>query len=169
MLLGSNLGNLDEIAAVGLLKRIHSQLRGGDVLLLGLDLVKSPMVIQAAYSDSQGVTAAFNLNLLTRLNRELGMNFNLEHFSHYACYCPLKQAAYSFLVSHIDQSVHCETLQQDFEFHAGETIHTEQSQKYTSADIAHLAQASGFQNTSVITDERGWYALTVWHKPALGA
>ena len=169
MLLGSNLGNLDEIAAVGLLKRIHSQLRGGDVLLLGLDLVKSPMVIQAAYSDSQGVTAAFNLNLLTRLNRELGMNFNLEHFSHYACYCPLKQAAYSFLVSHIDQSVHCETLQQDFEFHAGEIIHTEQSQKYTSADIAHLAQASGFQNTSVITDERGWYALTVWHKPALGA
>ena len=147
MLLGSNLGNLDEHGAVKLLQRVHSHLRPGDLVLLGLDLVKDPAVLRAAYDDSQGVTAAFNLNLLTRLNRELGMDFDLTKFRHYASYCPLEHVARSFLVSQVDQVVHSRTLDRGFVFHARETIYTEQSQKYSLASIEHLARRSGFDNT----------------------
>jgi uncharacterized SAM-dependent methyltransferase len=133
-------------------------------VLLGLDLVKDPAMLRAAYDDSQGVTAAFNLNLLTRLNRELGMDFDLAKFRHYASYCPLEHVARSFLVSQVDQVVNSKTLDRGFVFLAGETIYTEQSQKYTMASIEHLAAQSGFDNTCTLTDPRGWYAITVWHR-----
>ena len=168
MLLGSNLGNLDEASAVALLQRFRSQLREGDVLLLGLDLVKDPHTIEAAYDDAQGITAAFNLNLLRRLNRELGMDFDLGQFSHFASYCPLQSVVRSFLVSSVEQVVRSTVLDAEFHFAAGETLYTEQSQKYTTQSIARLAQLSGFQNTQLITDERHWYALAVWHRPADG-
>lgn len=167
MLLGSNLGNLDEESAVKLLQRVHDQLRPGDTFVLGLDLVKNPLVLRAAYDDPLGVTAAFNLNLLVRLNRELGMDFDLSQFRHYATYCPLEGVARSFLVSLIDQVVHCEALDRGFVFKAGETIYTEQSQKYTPDSIEHLAQRSGFDNICLLTDSRGWYALTIWRRPLL--
>ena len=145
---------------------MHSQLREGDGLLLGLDLVKDPHVLQAAYDDAEGVTAAFNLNLLRRLNRELGMDFALDRFSHYASYCPLEGVARSFLVSKADQVVTSRNLQHSFDFRCGETIFTEQSQKYTPQSIEQLAQRSGFRNSQVLTDERQWYALAIWHRPA---
>jgi uncharacterized SAM-dependent methyltransferase len=104
------------------------------------------------------------LNLLTRLNRELGMDFDLTKFRHYASYCPLEHVARSFLVSQVDQVVHSRTLDRGFVFHAGETIYTEQSQKYSLASIEHLARRSGFDNTCTLTDPRGWYAITVWHR-----
>ena len=166
MLLGSNLGNFDEDSAVALLRRIRARLREDDVLLLGLDLVKDPHIIQAAYDDAQGVTAEFNLNLLRRLNRELGMNFDLEAFSHFASYCPLQGVVRSFLVSRSRQVVSSAVLDREFRFAAGETIYTEQSQKYTEQGIDQLARASGFQSVRVITDERRWYALVVWRRTA---
>lgn len=164
MFLGSNLGNLDEKGAVGLLQRIHAKLRPGDLLVLGLDLVKDPHVLLAAYDDTQGVTAAFNLNLLCRLNRELDMNFDLAKFSHYASYCPLQAVARSFLVSDSDQIVSCGALDRQFAFRAGETIHTEQSQKYTVSAIEDLARRSGFVGTGLLTDARAWYALAIWRR-----
>jgi len=166
MLLGSNLGNLDERSAVALLQRVRMQLRDGDMLLLGLDLVKNPHVIYAAYADAQGVTAEFNLNLLRRLNRELGMNFDLDRFSHFASYSPLDGAMRSFLVSEVVQTVSSTVLDREFHFAAGETIYTEQSQKYSVPMIARLAQMSGFENTRLITDPKHWYALAVWCRSA---
>lgn len=166
MLLGSNLGNLEEGSAVALLQRIRERLRGSDVLLLGLDLMKDPHVIQAAYDDPQGVTAQFNLNLLRRLNRELGMNFDLEAFTHFASYCPLQGVARSFLVSSVQQVVASKVLDREFEFAAGETLYTEQSQKYSPRSIERLARLSGFDSTQLLTDERRGYALAVWRCPA---
>lgn len=167
MLLGSNLGNLTEGHAVALLQRVRARLRKNDVLLLGLDMVKDPHAIRAAYDDAQGVTAEFNMNLLRRLNRELGMNFDLNQFRHFANYCPLTGVARSFLVSVIDQVVSSRVLQCDFSFRAGETIFTEQSQKYTPESISHLARSSGFHCTSLITDPNHWYSLAVWHNAEL--
>lgn len=163
MLLGSNLGNLDEPRAVALLRSLHARLREGDMLLLGLDLAKDPRTVLAAYNDKQGVTAAFNLNLLRRLNRELGMDFDLARFSHYASYCPLEHVARSFLVSETEQAVSSRVLERTFTFNAGEAIYTEQSQKYTPEMIRELAAASGFALNSLITDDRRWYALAVLH------
>ena len=168
MLLGSNLGNFDERSAVALLKRVHNALRAADVLLLGLDMVKNPHTIHAAYDDAQGVTAQFNLNLLRRLNRELGMNFDRDRFSHFASYSPLDGAVRSFLVSETAQTVSSVVLDREFHFAAGETIYTEQSQKYTAQSIERLAQMSGFENVRLITDPKHWYALAVWRRPAVG-
>ncbi len=168
MLLGSNLGNLDERGAVALLQRIRAQLHDGDVLLLGLDLMKDPRVIHAAYDDAEGVTAAFNLNLLRRLNRELGMNFDLGRFAHFASFNPLDGAMRSFLVSTVAQTVSCTVLDREFHFARGEAIYTEQSQKYSVPMIERLAQLSGFENTQLITDPDAGYALVVWRRPVDG-
>lgn len=162
LLLGSNLGNLDYAQSVALLQRIRSQLQVGDSLLLGLDLMKDPQVIHAAYSDRQGITAAFNLNLLHRLNRELGMDFAVDQFKHYASYSPLDGAARSFLVSQRRQRVRSTHLACDFNFQAGETIYTEQSQKYSYAMIESLARDSGFAVQHHFSDERGWYTVVAW-------
>jgi uncharacterized SAM-dependent methyltransferase len=162
MLLGSNLGNLEEGSAVALLQRIRERLRGSDVLLLGLDLMKDPHVIQAAYDDPQGVTAQFNLNLLRRLNRELGMNFDLEAFSLRQLLQALHAASWSAACSKWSPPV----LDREFEFAAGETLYTEQSQKYSPRSIERLARLSGFDSTQLLTDERRGYALAVWRCPA---
>jgi L-histidine Nalpha-methyltransferase len=161
MLLGSNLGNLDKDQSIQLLKRVRSRLLVGDVLLLGLDLKKDPGMILAAYNDAQGVTAAFNMNLLRRLNRELDMDFDTEHFSHYASYSPLDGAARSFLVSKRRQVVRSRALDREFHFARGETIYTEQSQKYSFEAIEQLAAASGFDVASTVTDDLGWYTIAV--------
>ena len=160
--MGSNLGNQDHQGALSLLRRIRGKLRPGDALVLGLDMVKDPRVILAAYHDSQGVTARFNLNLLARLNRELGMDFALDRFAHYACYNPLDGAARSFLVSALTQEVHSSHLGRSFHFAAGETIYTEQSQKYTPAMVQALAEQSGFEPAGLLLDEAGWYGLAFW-------
>ncbi len=165
MLLGSNLGNFDQVGACALLRRIRTQLRSCVVLLLGLDLVKDPRVIHAAYDDSRGVTAEFNLNLLRRLNRELGMNFDTGRFSHFASYCPLQAVMRSFLISHVTQVVHSTVLDREFTFAPGETLHTEQSQKYSPESIAELAELSGFAHTHLITGSEPRYALAIWHRP----
>jgi len=162
MLLGSNLGNQTHDQAIALLRRVRSKLRSGDALILGLDLKKDPQVILAAYNDPQGVTARFNLNVLTRLNRELGTDFDVAQFSHYASYSPLDGAARSFLVSARRQLVRSRRLACDFTFQAGETIYTEQSQKYSASMIDAMARDSGFEVQCHFTDERGWYTVVVW-------
>lgn len=161
MLLGSNLGNLDQEQSVQLLTRVRARLLVGDVLLLGLDLKKDPDMILAAYNDAQGVSAAFNMNLLQRLNRELEMDFDTEHFAHFATYSPLDGAVRSFLVSKRPQVVRSRTLDREFSFARGETIYTEQSQKYSLEAIEQLASVSGFEVASTVTDDLGWYTIAV--------
>lgn len=162
LMLGSNLGNYSTPEAIALLAAVRARMRAGDRLVLGLDLMKDPQVILDAYDDAAGVTAQFNLNLLARLNRELGMNFDLARFRHYPCYSPLDGTARSFLVSSVRQVVHSAVLDRSFAFAEGETIYTEQSQKYDRAMIEQLAAGSGFTVVGELTDARRWYALSVW-------
>jgi L-histidine N-alpha-methyltransferase len=159
LFLGSNLGNFTDAEAQRFLRRVRAHLRAGDSLLLGLDLQKDPHTVLAAYDDPEGVTAAFNLNLLRRLNRELGMDFDLGGFRHYASYCPLQGVARSFLVSQQAQTVNSRVLGQSFRFGPGEVIHTEQSQKYERAGVEAMARACGFAVHAWFEDPELPYAL----------
>lgn len=161
LFLGSNLGNFTDAEAHRFLRRVRAHMRPGDSLVLGLDLRKDPHTVLAAYNDPEGVTAAFNLNLLTRLNRELGMDFALDAFRHYATYCPLEGVARSFLVSQRQQTVHSRVLGRAFEFRSGEALHTEQSQKYERAGVHAMAEVCGFALGSWFEDRDLPYALVV--------
>jgi L-histidine N-alpha-methyltransferase len=142
--LGSSIGNLDRPSA----EEFVSKLRGGmnleDRLLLGIDLRKDRDVLESAYDDSSGVTARFNRNLLARINRELGGRFDPETFDFRATYDEVEGNVVSFLRSRRDQTVRIEGLGLDVEFAAGETIHTENSFKYSWAEIEALARCTGF-------------------------
>ncbi len=159
LFMGSNLGNLDADESLELLIQLRERLRPGDRLLLGLDLQKDPRRILQAYSDAQGLTARFNLNLLTRMNRELGMDFDIERFAHYASYSPLDGAARSFLVSQRHQTVRSRVLDRHFEFGDGEAIYTEQSQKYTPQSVSSLLQAAGFELLHQFDEPQDAYAV----------
>jgi L-histidine Nalpha-methyltransferase len=161
LFLGSNLGNFTDAEANRFLRRVRAHLRPGDSLMLGLDLRKDPRTVLAAYDDPEGVTAAFNLNLLRRLNRELGMDFDLACFRHYASYCPLQAVARSFLVSLRAQTVHSRVLGQSFGFEPGEVIYTEQSQKYERAGVEAMASQCGFALHAWFEDPELPYALVV--------
>jgi dimethylhistidine N-methyltransferase len=162
LLFGSSLGNYTEADSLGLLRRVRARLRPGDALVLGLDLKKDPAVVRAAYDDTEGVTALFNLNLLRRLNRELDADFALGQFRHYATYDPLGGTARSFLVSRRAQHVWCGALGRSFSFGEGETIYTEQSQKYDRASIERLAASAGFRVERYFHDADRWYTVVVW-------
>jgi L-histidine Nalpha-methyltransferase len=138
---GSTIGNFKPSAALGLLRKMRTTLRGGG-LLLGVDLVKDPSLLHAAYNDSLGVTAAFNKNLLSRANRELGAGFNLDAFVHYAPYNTAAQRIEMYLVSTRQQSVRI--AGQYLTFADGEAVHTEDSQKYTLDSFRELAGRAGF-------------------------
>ncbi|QNP54109.1 L-histidine N(alpha)-methyltransferase [Hymenobacter qilianensis] len=122
---------------------------------------KSPRLIRAAYDDAQGVTAAFNLNLLTRLNRELGGNFDLAYWHHYTDYDPIAGVVRSFLVSTCAQQVHLEALAQTIDFAAWEIIHTENSYKFTRPLISQLATEAGLEVQNFFTDEQAYFADVV--------
>jgi uncharacterized SAM-dependent methyltransferase len=126
-------------------------------LLLGVDLIKSPDVLHAAYNDSQGVTAAFNLNMLTRANRELGCDFDLTQFAHSAFYnAPLKRIE-MHLLSLKSQIVHLNGVAYAFE--QGETLHTEYSHKFTIAGVQQAAHAAGLETGPIWTDPQQYFGL----------
>ncbi|MCA1625414.1 MAG: L-histidine N(alpha)-methyltransferase [Acidobacteria bacterium] len=162
LFLGSNIGNFNQEQAEEFFRNLRTVMNENDLLLVGFDLQKDPRVILLAYDDSQGVTAAFNLNLLARINRELGANFNLENFSHYATYRPTECAARSFLISRKTQTVRVEALNQSFDFKAWEPIFMEISQKYSLEMINEFAEASGFQVVQNFFDSRQYYADSLW-------
>jgi len=126
-------------------------------MLVGVDLKKAPAVLHAAYNDSRGVTAAFNLNLLARINRELGADFDLRRWRHYAFYNPAAGRIEMHLVSMASQRVRLGKHR--FRFAAGETIHTENSYKYSLEGFGELAAKAGFRSAKVWTDRRGLFAL----------
>ena len=146
---GSTIGNFTRPEAVSLLRNMRHTLNGGG-LLIGADLVKNPTILHAAYNDAEGVTAAFNKNLLARANRELGADFDLDAFAHYACYNPLAQKIEMYLVSMARQRVHIAGEVVGFE--NGEAIHTEDSHKYTLNGFRTLALEAGYEPVSIWTD-----------------
>ncbi|HJS04411.1 MAG TPA: L-histidine N(alpha)-methyltransferase [Variovorax sp.] len=160
---GSTLGNFSPEEALAFLQLAQRLLRGGG-LLLGVDLVKDPARLHAAYNDAQGVTAAFNLNLLRRANRELGTDFDLEGFAHAAFYnAPLRRIE-MHLVSRRAQSVRLDG--QRFDFEEGETIHTENSYKFTAPGLHALAVKAGLRPTAVWTDPERLFSVHWLQSPA---
>jgi uncharacterized SAM-dependent methyltransferase len=129
----------------------------GGKLLIGVDLKKDKAVLEAAYDDAQGVTAAFNLNLLTRINRELGADFDLAQWRHKALYNKTRGRIEMHLVSRVTQQVNL--LGQTFHFQAGETIHTENSYKYSVAEFRELASRAGFSTDTVWVDGDHLFSL----------
>ncbi|MDQ6761445.1 MAG: L-histidine N(alpha)-methyltransferase, partial [Bacteroidota bacterium] len=142
-------------------KELRSQLSPGDMVLIGMDLKKNPKQILAAYNDRNGFTREFNLNLLRRINNELGGNFNVEAFDHYASYDPLSGACRSFLVSLADQQVKIGD-EEPIYFYKDETIFMEISQKYTVAQADELAVKTGFIPVGHFFDKNKWFVDVVW-------
>lgn len=140
---GSTIGNLDRDAAICLLKVVRERLGPGSLFILGVDLIKAPEVLVAAYDDAAGVTAAFNKNLLVRANRELGADFHLDAFRHLAVWNAVEARMEMHLVSTVDQTV-C-VGGESVRFLAGESIHTESSRKYREATVRAMAEASGWR------------------------
>jgi dimethylhistidine N-methyltransferase len=158
LFLGSTIGNLDPDEAASLLTNVRGALRSGDALFLGADLRKPLDVLIPAYDDPLGVTAAFNKNVLARINRELGANFDLARFAHRATYDEHLGRIEMHLVSLGAQRVHISALGIDVDFAEGETIHTENSHKYDEAALRSLASRGGFDVTKIWKDSRGWFA-----------
>jgi dimethylhistidine N-methyltransferase len=153
---GSTIGNFKPDAAMALLRRMRATLNGGG-LLIGVDLVKDPGRLHAAYNDAAGITALFNKNLLARANRELGADFELDAFAHYAPYNAAAHRIEMYLVSLKRQSV---TLGGEcFEFAQGEPVHTEDSQKYTIESFREMACRAGFNPRAVWTDEERLFSM----------
>lgn len=154
---GSTLGNFTEPDAVELLRAMHETMgdRGG--ALIGIDLQKSSVILEAAYNDAAGVTAAFTLNLLARLNRDIGSNFNVDAFSHRATYVEQTGRVETFLVSRDEQTVTVEG--QAFVFGRGEAMQVEYSQKYDDAGFAALAEAAGLRVVQGWNDPKDWFGL----------
>ncbi|HJL15096.1 MAG TPA: L-histidine N(alpha)-methyltransferase [Sandaracinaceae bacterium LLY-WYZ-13_1] len=162
LFLGSNVGNFNAVQARAFLRRLWSSLGQGDYALVGFDLKKDIEVLLAAYNDAQGVTAAFNLNLLTRMNRELGADFAVDKFRHFGTYNVFSGAMESYLVSLEPQLVRIESLETSFAFDAWEPVHTEYSYKYLRSDVERLAEDTGFDPVHTFEDERGWFSDALW-------
>ena len=162
LFLGSNIGNFNAVQARGFLRRLWSSLRPDDYALVGFDLKKDIEVLLAAYNDRQGVTASFNLNLLTRMNRELGADFDVSQFRHFGTYNVFSGAMESYLVSLEPQIVTVGALQTSFSFDAWEPVHTEYSYKYLRSDADRLATDTGFDCVGRFEDERGWFLDALW-------
>ena len=166
LFLGSNIGNFSREQAVAFFRSLRAVMSDNDLLFIGFDLQKDPHVIAAAYDDGAGVTAKFNLNLLTRINRELGGDFDVEKFAHYANYRPVEGSARSFLISREKQSVHIAAIDRTFDFDQWEAIFMEISQKYSKKMIKELAAESGFEIKQNFCERRNYYCDSLW-RPTL--
>jgi L-histidine N-alpha-methyltransferase len=159
--IGMSIGNFSPEEAQLILRNLCSQLQTGDALLLGTDLVKDEPTLLAAYDDSEGITAAFNLNILHRLNRELGANFDAACFRHRALWNSVESRMEMHLESTQEQQVSIEEADVDLHFMRGETIHTENSYKFTDQGIRSLLEGVGFEIRAAWKDGRRWYTLTL--------
>ena len=154
LFLGSNVSNFDPDEALKFLRALRQVLREGDALLLGADLKKDKRVLEAAYNDALGVTAAFNLNVLARINRELGGNFDLRAFQHRAFYNEEAGRVEIYIESMREQTVAISQLEMEVQFREGELIHTENSYKYDLSDIAKLAGETDFTRAHTWLDHQ---------------
>lgn len=160
--LGSNIGNFTLASGIEFLRQIKFAINKNDLLLIGFDLQKDPQIILNAYNDEQGVTAAFNLNLLTRINRELGADFDVDKFSHHPVYNESDGAARSFLISREKQTVFIKALNSAFHFEKCEPIDMEISQKYNFTMIHEIAEKSGFEVVQNFFDNKCYFTDSLW-------
>lgn len=158
LFLGSTIGNLAPDEAVTMLRDLRGAMAKGDALLLGVDLRKDRTILEPAYADPLGVTAAFNLNILGRINRELGGAFDLRAFRHHALYDQTHGKIEMHLISTRAQHVRIDGLDLEIAFEEGEGIHTESSYKHNDETLRVLADASGFSVERMWTDSRRWFA-----------
>jgi dimethylhistidine N-methyltransferase len=162
LFLGANIGNFSPEEAKWFLKLLNKSLQPGDLLLMGVDLKKNPQQILSAYDDKAGITRQFNLNLLVRMNRELGANFNVAAFDHYPSYNPVTGACRSYLISLRKQMVYIADW--SFAFEANEPVYMELSQKYTVTEIDVMARQTGFHPVSHFFDRHHWFVNAMWQK-----
>jgi len=159
--LGSSIGNFDRSYVKVFLGRIRRLLNKSDTLLVGFDLEKEKTFLENAYNDKAGVTAQFNLNLLSRINRELGGEFDISTFKHEAIYNKSKKRIEMYLVSICDQSIAIKELGRVYLFKKGERIHTENSHKFSMPEINRIAKSSGFSVIKNYTDDQKLYCLSL--------
>ena len=157
LFLGSNLGNMSDEVAARFMLELSETMDSGDQLLLGLDRIKSAEIVVPAYNDAQGVTAHFNLNLLNRINNELGANFDVATFQHEVEYSEEEGIVRSYLKSTSQQMVHIAELQSTFSFEKGERIHTEISRKYNLEILSKIIRESGLHQKRCFTDSQGFF------------
>jgi len=154
--LGSSLGNFGPIEAKKFIRMIRNCMQEQDMFLIGLDMHKDSSILNAAYNDPRGVTARFNLNILTRINRELGGDFEPSKFEHRAFYNESEKRVEMHLVSNVEQQVNIATIGETVSFKEGETIHTENSYKFTAEQIESMSEDT-FQIVKTWTDKKKWY------------
>jgi dimethylhistidine N-methyltransferase len=164
LFLGSNIGNYSDERAHRLLHLFHQNMKKGDKLLIGIDLKKNPLTIQKAYSDDAGITKKFNLNLLLRINRELGADFKIDDFDFYSYYNPDTGNVKSYIVSLRTQKVYIKALDHTFDFRYDELIWTELSKKYSLDEIEVLAANNGFAIQQNFLDCKHYFVDSLWEK-----
>jgi L-histidine Nalpha-methyltransferase len=162
LFLGSNIGNFSQSGMRVFLRNVREALNEGDLLVIGFDLVKDVPLIEKAYNDSRGITARFNLNLLHRINRELGGDFRADRFRFFSHFDLSSRAVESYLISGRKQVVEIERLNRSFFLAEGEPIHTERSQKYMESEVVRLAQETGFTVIRQMKDQRGYFLDSLW-------
>ncbi len=160
--LGSNIGNFLNETAISFLTSIHDNLKKGDLLMIGFDLKKDPKTILRAYNDDQGVTKAFNMNLLNRINVELGADFDSNQFDHNPIYDPMTGECRSYLISKEALDVEIAHLDKTFHFDAWEPIFMEVSKKYDLREIQSLASDTGFKLVRNFFDSNNMFCDSVW-------
>lgn len=158
---GSSIGNFDPPHAQALLARMRGLLQDDGAVLIGVDLVKDVAVLNAAYADAAGVTAAFNLNVLDHLNQRIGSDFDVRQWQHCAFFNAAQSRIEMHLQATVDQTVHWPGDSRRFAL--GERIHTENSYKYRADDFVNLLRRAGFSRAQVWTDDKAWFAVVLAH------
>ena len=164
LFLGANIGNYATDNAKALLDLFNKSMHPGDKLVVGFDLKKNPKTISQAYFDPHGITKSFNINLLKRINNELGGNFKIEDYDFFSSYNPLNGQVRSYLVSLVDQIVNIGLLEKEYEFKKDELIYTELSRKYSLEEIEELGLASGLQIQQHFLDQRNYFTDSLFSK-----
>lgn len=165
LFLGSSIGNFSIKESEFFLHHLRSQMKPNDLILIGFDRLKKIDILMQAYNDQKGLTRKFNLNLLTRLNRELGANFNIGSFQHYGTYNVHTGAMESYLVSTKAQIVYIDALKKTFGFKKSEPIYVESSQKYSLKQIERLAHLNEFAIVKNFTDKKHYFYNSLWQVP----
>ena len=162
LFMGSNIGNFNKAEEIKFLTSLKESLNKDDFVLIGFDLKKDIALINNAYNDSKGITKEFNLNLLRRINDELGGDFNLNDFDFYASYNPLIGSVESYLISLKDQNIYIKELDKTFNFKKWEPIFTEHSFKYSEEDIKLLAYKTGYKIEKQFYDSKHFFTQSIW-------
>jgi L-histidine N-alpha-methyltransferase len=161
---GSTIGNFDRDEALTFLRNIRGIMSKEDRFLIGIDMVKSPEIIEAAYNDKGGLTERFNLNILANINRELNADFNLDDFSHLAFFDPEKERVEMHLEANRPVRVHIADLSLSVDLKRGETIHTENCQKFNTTSATRMFREAGLREKAWHTEPNGWFSLVELEK-----